>query len=104
MSEKSPTIALLWSFLFTGIGLVYLGKTVKGLLIFSIGVLCNVLGIVVLGFFHYLSIVTWILGMYITYQDSKKIKPKTAEYQYTRRVRHYNRGFDHYYGDDEGRH
>ena len=102
MSEKSPTIAVLWSFLFTGIGLVYLGKTAKGLLIFSIGVLFNVLGIIVIGLFHYLSILTWILGLYITYKDSKKIKPKPNQYHYTRRVRHYNRGYDKYYrgGDD----
>ena len=42
MSEKSPTIAVLWSFLFTGIGLVYLGDKTKGIMFFAIGVLFNI--------------------------------------------------------------
>ena len=103
MSEKSPTIAVLWSFLFTGVGLIYLGNTTKGLLMFSIGVLFNILGMVVLGFFHYLSILTWVLGMYITYKDSKKIKPKPEKYEYSRSVRHYNHAYDKYYQDDMNR-
>ncbi|MBQ2666125.1 hypothetical protein [Methanobrevibacter sp.] len=100
MSEKSPTIAVLWSFLFTGIGLVYLGDKTKGIMFFAIGVLFNILGMFIIGFFHYFSILTWILGIYITYKDSKKIKPKPAKYQYTRRVRHYDRGNDGYRYDD----
>jgi TM2 domain-containing membrane protein YozV len=98
LSEKSPTVAVLLSFLFTGIGLIYLGNTTKGILIFTLGVLCNVLGVIVLGFFHYLSILTWIFGIYITYKDSKKIKRKPVkQYQYTRKVRHYDRDYDRYY-------
>ncbi|MBR4448428.1 hypothetical protein [Methanobrevibacter sp.] len=98
MSEKSPTVAVLLSFLFTGIGLIYLGNKGKGILIFTLGVLCNILGMIVLGVFHYLSILTWIIGIYITYKDSKKIKQKPVkQYHYTRRVRHYDRDYDRDY-------
>ena len=104
MSEKSPTVAVFLSFLFTGIGLVYLGNKTKGLLLFALGVLCNVLGMIVLGVFHYLSILTWIAAIYITYKDSKKIKQKPVrQYRYTRRVRHYDRDYDRYYDRDYDR-
>lgn len=98
MSDKSPTVAVLLSFLFTGIGLIYLGNTTKGILMFSLGVLFNILGMFVFGFFHYLSILTWIIGIYVTYKDSKKIERKPVkQYQYARRVRHYDRDYDRDY-------
>ena len=88
---------MLWSFLFTGIGLVYLGNKSKGLMIFGIGVLFNILGMLIFGFFHYLSILTWISGMYITYNDSKKMVHESPRPQYSRRVRHSGLQNDRYY-------
>lgn len=101
MSEKSPAIAMILSFLFTGIGLVYLGDKTKGLRFFAIGILFNILGMFILGFFHYLSILTWVYALFVTYKDSNKVKKKPVRYQYSRRVRHYDRGDDRYYYDDD---
>ena len=104
MGEKSTTVAMIWSFLFTGIGLVYLGNKSKGLMIFGIGVLFNILGMLIFGFFHYLSILTWILGMYITYNDSKKIVREPVRNQYSRRVRRPNLNNNRHYQDRRSYH
>ena len=69
MSEKSRTSAMILSFLFTGMGFVYLGNAKKGIGLFAIGVICNLLGMFLFGFFHYISILTWIVSLYLTYKE-----------------------------------
>ncbi|WP_405293993.1 hypothetical protein [Methanobrevibacter sp.] len=83
MTEKSPAIAMILSFLFTGVGIIYLGNSSKGLGLLAIGIICNILGMFVLGFLHYISIITWFVSLYLTYKESQIKKP---EPQYPRRV------------------
>ena len=81
MAEKSSSIALILSFLFTGVGIIYLGNPSKGIGLFLAGVICNILGMFVFGFFHYISIIMWIVSLYMTYNDSKNIKkPEPIKY------------------------
>jgi TM2 domain-containing membrane protein YozV len=83
MTEKSPAIAMILSFLFTGVGIIYLGNAKKGLMLLAIGILCNILGMFILGFLHYISILTWIVSLYLTYKESQIERP---EPNYPRRV------------------
>ena len=52
MAEKSSSIALILSFLFIGVGINYIGNPSKGIGLFLAGVICNILGMFVFGFFY----------------------------------------------------
>ncbi len=71
MAEKSSTVAMILSFLFTGVGIAYLGNVSKGLGLLAVGIICNLLGMYVFGFFHYISILTWVVSLYLTYKEGK---------------------------------
>lgn len=73
MAEKSMAIALLISLIFTGLGLAYAGDTKKGVIIFVIAVILNILGMWVSMIFSIISFVVWIYGMYATYQEVKLV-------------------------------
>ncbi len=85
MEEKSSTVAMVLSFLFTGVGIIYLGNTSKGLGLLALGLICNILGMVLFGFFHYISIIAWIASLYLTYKEGQKTK-KVPEPQMRSRV------------------
>ena len=81
MGEKSRSLAMILSFLFTGFGIIYLGNIAKGLWLFAVGVICNILGMYVFGFFHYISFLTWILSLYLTLMEEIKVeKPRPHQY------------------------
>ena len=89
MGEKSRSLAMILSFLFTGIGIIYLGNITKGLWLFVVGLICNILGMYVFGFFHYISFFTWILSLYLTLMEEIKVeKPRPHQY---RRINYNNR-------------
>ena len=69
MAEKSMVIALIISLIFTGLGIVYAGDTKKGVIIFAIAVILNILGMWVAMIFYIISFIVWIYGMYATYQE-----------------------------------
>ena len=69
MAEKSMVIALIISLIFTGLGIAYAGDTKKGVIIFAIAVILNILGMWVAMIFHIISFIVWIYGMYATYQE-----------------------------------
>jgi len=63
--SKSPVLALILSFLWVGLGQLYNGKLVKGLLI-QLGVIIGSL-LVLPGF------IVWIYGLWDAYNDSEKM-------------------------------
>ena len=69
MAEKNMIIALIISFIFTGLGIAYAGDVKKGLIFFAIGVVLNILGMWVHMAFSIISIIFWIYAMYVTYQE-----------------------------------
>ena len=73
MAEKNMIVALIISFIFTGLGIAYAGDVKKGVIIFAIGVVLNILGLYVNQIFSYISILVWIAGLYLTYQEVKAV-------------------------------
>lgn len=73
MAEKSMAVAMIISFIFTGLGIAYAGDTTKGVGIFAAAVICNILGMYVSMIFSIISLVLWIVGMYLTYTQVKAV-------------------------------
>ena len=73
MAEKNMVIALIISFIFTGLGIAYAGDIKKGVGIFAVAVLLNILGLWVNPLFSIISLVLWIAGLYLTYQEVKMV-------------------------------
>jgi uncharacterized Tic20 family protein len=73
MAEKSMAIALIISFIFTGLGIAYAGDVNKGVILFVIAIVLNVLGMFVSMLFSIVAILLWIYGMYATYQEVKLV-------------------------------
>ena len=73
MVDKRTAVALVISFIFTGLGIAYLGDVKKGVILFAGAVALNVLGMWVSSIFSYLAIILWAYGLYATYMESQKI-------------------------------
>ena len=73
MAEKSMAIALIISFIFTGLGIAYAGDVKKGVGLFAVAVVFNILGFYVSSIFSIISIIVWIAGLYLTYQEVKMV-------------------------------
>lgn len=69
MDEKNMMVALVISFILTGLGIAYAGNVQKGVILFAAAVVLNVLGLWVSMIFSLLSIAVWIYGLYATYQE-----------------------------------
>lgn len=63
------TIALVISFIFSGLGIAYAGDVKKGFTLFAVSILLNVLGMWTSSLFSYLSILVWAYGLYATYLE-----------------------------------
>ncbi len=66
-------IAIIISILFTGLGVAYAGNVKKGIIIFGLALLLNVLGMWTSNIFSKISILLWIYGLYATYQEVKTV-------------------------------
>ena len=73
MAEKNMIVALIISLIFTGLGIAYAGDVKKGVILFAIGVVLNILGMWVSLIFSYISIIVWIVALYLTYQEVKAV-------------------------------
>lgn len=73
MADRKMAIALVISFIFTGLGIAYIGDVKKGLGFFAAAIVLNVLGMWVNGIFSYISILLWIVALYFTYQEAKAV-------------------------------
>lgn len=69
MAEKSMVIALIISFIFTGLGIAYAGDVQKGVIIFVVSIILGILGFFVSMIFSIIAFLVWIYGMYATYQE-----------------------------------
>lgn len=69
MAQKNMIIALIISFIFTGLGIAYAGNLRKGLIFFAIGIILNVLGMWVHMIFGIIALIFWLYAMYATYQE-----------------------------------
>lgn len=73
MSEKNKSIAMVISFIFTGLGIAYLGDVKRGLILFAIAVVLNCSGMWIGSFFAYIGILVWIYGLYATWMEAEKV-------------------------------
>lgn len=73
MAEKNKALALVISFIFTGLGIAYLGDEKRGLILFSAAIVLNCLGMWVTSIFSYLSIILWLYGLYATYMMANEV-------------------------------
>ncbi len=69
MAEKNMVVALVISFIFTGLGIAYAGDFQKGIIFFAIAIVLNVLGFWVSPIFSIISIAFWAYALYATYQE-----------------------------------
>ena len=73
MAQKNMAIAIIISFLLTGLGIAYAGDVKKGLIYFAIAIVLNILGMWVSFIFSILSIILWIYALYQTYLEVKAV-------------------------------
>ena len=71
MAKKSMIIAMIISFLFSGLGLLYTKEYLKGIVIFIVCVIFNILSTRVSLYLGIISFIVWIYGLYATYQSVK---------------------------------
>ena len=71
--ETKTIIALVISFIFTGLGIAYLGDIKKGVGLFAIGVIVNLLGLYVSSIFYYIALIVWIVALYLTYKEAEAV-------------------------------
>lgn len=73
MAQKNMAIAIIISFLLTGLGIAYAGDVKKGLIFFAIAIVLNILGMWVSFIFSILSIILWVYALYQTYLEVKAV-------------------------------
>ena len=73
MAEKNMIVAMIISFIFTGLGIAYAGDVKKGVGLFAVSVVLNILGMWVSRIFSYISLIVWIAALYLTYQEVKAV-------------------------------
>ena len=71
--EKSMAVAMLLSFIFAGTGIAYAGNLEKGIGIFVVSIIVNLLTIFSGGVFFIFTLAVWIAGMVLTYQEVEKV-------------------------------
>ena len=71
IDHKSPGIAAVLSFLFTGLGQIYNGQIGKGIAFIVSGIVCLFTIILLIGFLLYPLF--WIYNIYDAYDSAKKI-------------------------------
>ena len=67
--EKSMAVAMILSFIFAGTGIAYAGNLEKGIGIFVVSIIVNLLTIFSGGVFIFISIILWFVGLAFTYQE-----------------------------------
>jgi uncharacterized Tic20 family protein len=73
MAQKNMAIAIIISFLLTGLGIAYAGDVKKGLIYFAIAIVLNILGMWVSFIFSILSLILWVYALYQTYLEVKAV-------------------------------
>lgn len=70
-SEKNMILALIISFILTGLGIAYAGNMKKGIVLFVVGLIFNILGFGI-PICSVIGILIWLYGMYETYNEVKR--------------------------------
>ena len=79
MSRKNPGLAFVLSFLFCGIGQIYNGQTVKGVVLLVLYAISIALCTVIIGFVP--LVILWIYGMVDALRTTESINRSLAAHQ-----------------------
>ena len=71
--EKNMAIALLLSFIWSGLGLIYAGNMEKGIIFILAAIIFQFLFLVVWSFFGLAVFIIWIVSMYETYKEVNEV-------------------------------
>lgn len=78
MHVKNPGIAAVLSFFWAGVGQIYNGQILKGLILIGVQVLNSLLMFLLIGFITYPLV--WIWGIYDAYRTAERINRETANF------------------------
>lgn len=74
---KNPALAAILSFLFSGIGQIYNGEVVKGIIIIAVQIVNALLMTIIIGFITWP--IVWIWSIYDAYKVAEKINGEAAQ-------------------------
>ena len=69
--NKNMILALLISFVLTGLGIAYAGNIKKGIILFAVGIIFSILGLAI-PFCYLIGILIWAYALYETYNEVKR--------------------------------
>ena len=72
---KNPGVAAVLSFFISGLGQIYNGQIVKGLIILGVQVFNAILTVILIGFIT--GPIVWIWAIYDAYSTAKKLNEQT---------------------------
>ena len=73
MANKNMVIALILSFIWSGLGLIYADDMKKGIILAVAAVICYALMYYVAAIFGMVVFIIWIYSMYATYKQVKAV-------------------------------
>ncbi|WP_035513056.1 DUF5683 domain-containing protein [Halalkalibacillus halophilus] len=77
LSGKSPGLAVVLSFFISGLGQIYNGQIIKGLVTIGIQAINAVLMFVIIGFVTYFLV--WVWAMYDAYKTAERINDASGK-------------------------
>lgn len=78
MHMKNPGIAAVLCFFWTGVGQIYNGQILKGLILIGVQIINGLLMFLLIGFITYPLV--WIWGMYDAYKTAERLNRETASF------------------------
>lgn len=73
MAEKNMIVALILSFLWSGLGLIYAGDMQKGIILAVAAVIIYLLFLYVSTIFGIVVFIVWIYSLYATYKEVQAV-------------------------------
>lgn len=73
MAEKNMAIAMILSFLWTGLGLIYAGDTTRGIIMAIAAVVLYLLFWYFMALFGIFVFILWVYSMYATYKEVQAV-------------------------------
>lgn len=75
---RNPGIAAVLSFFWTGVGQIYNGQILKGLILIGVQVINGLLMFLLIGFITYP--IVWIWGMYDAYKTAERMNHNASNF------------------------
>ena len=73
MAKKNMIIALILSFIWSGLGLIYADDMKRGIILAVAVIICYILMYYVAQIFGFVAFIIWIYSMYATYKQVKAV-------------------------------